>query len=137
MHLLYLYLYSIYILYMCFVLNSVHEYINLPTKVKRSMCGRTQQILPRLSLIFPQSLTGEKETSVNHERPVLQNTKHNKQGSLTRHRLVSCVLVNRRRPILGLADHRGCGGCVDVGQNASCDSLQRNSSVYHFKMEYN
>lgn len=32
---------------------------NLPTKVKRSMCGRTQQILPRLSLIFPHSLTAK------------------------------------------------------------------------------
>lgn len=32
-----------------------------PTKVKRSMCGRTQQIFPKLSLIFPQSLTEHKE----------------------------------------------------------------------------
>lgn len=67
----------------CYVLNPVHEYTNnLPTKVKRSMCGRTQHILPRFSLIFPQSLTGEKEASVNHEIMDLFSRTPNK-GHLT------------------------------------------------------
>lgn len=43
----------------------------LPTKVKRSMCGRAQQILPKLSLIFPHSLTerqrGRLEPNTTHQ----------------------------------------------------------------------